>query len=101
MTGLVSTIIGVLGSETQSLDDCVKIKVAVPIAKPVTCPELVTEATEGLVLDHIPPVDGDKVLVLPIHRLEAPVMVTTGFGVTLILADATAEQPFKLVTVTL
>lgn len=101
ITGLVSTIIGELGSETQPLDDCVKIKVAMPVEIPVTKPVLVTEATDGLVLDHIPPVDGVRVLVLPIQRLEAPVMDTTGLAVTLMLADATAEQPFTLVTVTL
>jgi hypothetical protein len=101
ITGLVSTIIGELGSETHPLDVWVKIKSAVPVESPVTKPVLVTDATDGLVLDQIPPVEGERVLVLPIQRLDAPVMDTTGLAVTLMLADATAEQPFKLVTVTL
>lgn len=43
----------------------VKVKVAVPVETPVTTPALVTVATSGLELVQVPPVGGDKVIVLP------------------------------------
>ena len=41
----------------------VKVNVAVPADLPVTMPELSTDATAGLLLDQVPPVDGDNVVV--------------------------------------
>lgn len=90
-----------MGLDVHPVDDCVKIKVAVPLAIPVTRPLLFTIATEGLELAHIPPVEGDNVEVLPIQILDEPVIETVGLGVAVILAEATAEQPLRLVTVTL
>lgn len=72
-----------------------------PVARPVTRPALLTEATDGFVLDQTPPVDGVKLVVLPIQILDAPLIDTVGRAVAVILAEATAEQPLRLVTVTL
>ena len=44
----------------------------------MTTPALVTEATAVLSDTQVPPVDGVKFLVLPIHTLGAPVIATTG-----------------------
>jgi len=43
----------------------VKVNVAVPADSPVTTPVFVTEAINGLLLVQVPPVVGDKVIVLP------------------------------------
>lgn len=59
----------------------VKVKVAVPLDKPVTTPPLVTEATEGLLLTQVPPLVGESWLVPFTHIDVLPVMLTVG-GVT-------------------
>ena len=56
----------------------VNVKVADPAATPVTTPAEVTVATAGLLLTHVPPVVGDKVVVDPIHIELLPVMLTAG-----------------------
>ena len=56
---------------------------AVPCATAVTVlPE--TVATDGLLLTHVPPDAGDKVVVAPIHRFDPPVTLTVGLAVTTI-----------------
>ena len=52
--------------QVHPVDVSVKIKRAEPFATPVTIPALLTTATEGLVLDQMPPVAGDKVVVAPV-----------------------------------
>lgn len=99
--GLVSTETGLVGLDEQPVEVCVKTKVVVPVARPVTSPALLTEATPGLELDQTPPVEGDKLVVLPIQMLDAPLTETVGRAVAVMLAEATAEQPLRLVTVTL
>ena len=71
----------------QPVEVCVKVNVEMPAASPVTIPPLVTDATAGLLLTHVPPEDGDKVVVSFIHIEVGPVMLTTGqaFTVTEIL----------------
>ena len=49
----------------QPVIELVNMKVAVPADIPVTTPALVTEAINGLLLIQVPPVLGDKVIVLP------------------------------------
>ena len=78
----------------------VKIKVAVPALHPVTTPALVTVATDGLVLDQVPPVAGVRFVVVPGQILVAPETLTIGFGLTLMTTDGTAVHPKSLVTVT-
>lgn len=54
-------------AETQVVVVFVKVNVAVPGDIPVTVPPFVTVATVGLLLDHVPPVVGDKVVVALTH----------------------------------
>lgn len=70
----------------------VNTKLALPNAKPVTTPLFVTEATAGLLLTQVPPVAGDKVVVLPIQIEAGPLMLTTGLGRTSI-SPVTELQP--------
>jgi hypothetical protein len=72
------------------VDVCVKVKVAVPPATPVTTPPLVTVATAVLLLLHVPPVVGDKVPVLPTHIDEGAVTVGNALIVT---DDVVLEHP--------
>ena len=48
----------------------------------MTTPAEVTVATEVLLLTHVPPVVGDKVVVDPIHIELLPVMLTAGKALT-------------------
>jgi hypothetical protein len=57
---------------------------AVPELTPVTIPSFVTDATEGLLLDQVPPVEGLSEVVAPIHICDGPNMDTKGFGKTVI-----------------
>lgn len=66
----------------------------------MTTPTFDTEATEGLELDHVPPVVGDNVVVEPTHIVEGPVTETAGLGLTFMVMLGTALQPISLVTVT-
>ena len=63
----------------------VKVKVAVPAETPVTTPASVTVATAGLLLTHVPPLVGDKVVVPFTQIKTAPVMLTVGFAFTVTL----------------
>lgn len=81
-TGIAFTVTGAVAADTQPVLVLVKVNVAVPAATPVTTPALVTVATAGLLLTQVPPVVGDKPVVLPTQMLVAPVMLTTGVGFT-------------------
>lgn len=71
----------------------VKVKVAVPTDTAVTTPVVAfTVATEGLLLDHVPPVFGDKVVVLPTHIAVAPDILTEGRGLTF-MATVSEQEP--------
>ena len=56
----------------------VKVKVALPAVKPITNPASVTDATNGLLLTHAPPVVGNSCDVLLIQIDELPVIFTVG-----------------------
>ena len=56
------------------------LNVTLPIVMPVTSPALVTVAIAVLLLVQVPPVVGDKVVVLPRQTEEAP--LTTGKALT-------------------
>lgn len=57
--------------------------VVLPRAIPVTTPELLIVATEGLLLLQVPPdVASASVMVLPIHTLPGPVIAATAFTET-------------------
>lgn len=58
-----------------------------PGLTPVTFPEELTVATEGLPLVHEPPAGvTDNVIVVPTHTLAAPMNIGTGFTDTLYCA---------------
>jgi hypothetical protein len=65
----------------------IKVNVADPVLRPVTIPALVTLATEGLLLTHVPPVDGERVVVVPTHILVGPVTETGVLAETVIMAE--------------
>jgi hypothetical protein len=67
------------------VDVSVKVKVAIPAETPVTSPALVTVAIALLLLNQVPPVDGDKLMVLPTHTEDAPVL-TVGKAFTVMVA---------------
>lgn len=64
--------------------------VTVPEAMPVTTPEELTDATDGALLLHVPPVGtADSVVDDPMHKVLLPVMAALPFTVTV----RTTEQP--------
>ena len=81
-TVLVAITVTALVVLLQFVVDEVNVKVADPAATPVTTPAEVTVATDGLLLTHVPPVVGDKVVVAPMHIELLPVMLTVGNGLT-------------------
>lgn len=81
-TGRALMVTTEVGKETQPVLELVYIKVAVPAKTPVTTPELVTVATAGLLLAHVPPEFGDKEVVPATQMLLAPVILTTGMAST-------------------
>jgi len=60
----------------------VKVNVTVPADTPVTTPPLVTVAIAVLLLVHVPPVVGDKVIVLPTQTAEPAVTIGKGLTIT-------------------
>jgi hypothetical protein len=62
--------------------DEVNVNVELPTDNPVTRPALLTEATRGLLLTQIPPVVGDREVVVPISMVEFPVISNTGRALT-------------------
>jgi hypothetical protein len=91
--GFAPTVITDVASLGHPVLVCVNVNVAVPIATPVTTPAFVTVATAELLLDHVPPVVGLKVEVLPIQSDVPPVTLTLGFAFTVNGAVATDEHP--------
>ncbi len=73
----VLTVMGGVGLEIQPAV-LVNVKVAVPALTPVTTPALVTVATAGLLLTHVPPVEGDNVVVPPTQIVPGPGIETMG-----------------------
>lgn len=87
------TVITLEVSETQPVKVFVKINLAVPAASPVIKPALLMVATGGLVLIHVPPVVGDKLVVLPTQILPSPFSTTIGLGLTVIGFEFSDTQP--------
>lgn len=63
------------------------MKVELPCETPVTKPALVMVATAGLVEIQVPPVDGVKVVVVPIQIRADPVMTGSGLPFMVILSE--------------
>lgn len=70
--GLVCTVTGDVVAE-QPVAVSVNSKLVDPFDTPVTTPLLVTVAIEGLLLIHVPPVEGVRVTVFPMHTSEGAV----------------------------
>jgi hypothetical protein len=71
-----------VGSDTQPVVELVNVKNAVPSDTEDTSPELFTVATAGLLLTHVPPDVGDKVVVDPRQIILEPVKLTSGLSFT-------------------
>lgn len=91
--GFSFTITLLVALETQPLEFWVKVKVAMPFDNPVTNPLLSTLATTGLLDVQTPPVEGVKVVVVPIHKLLLPVIVAVGLVDTVTTAEGLLIQP--------
>ena len=98
--GLAFTIIGVEARDEHPVELCVKVKVAIPPAIPVTIPALVTVATVGLLLDHVPPVLGNNEVVLPMQIFVEPATFIAGRAFTPIVVKPVPVHPRLFVTVT-
>ncbi len=94
--GFSLTITLFVAFETQPLEVCVNVKVAMPLDKPVTKPELSTPATAGLLDVHMPPLDGVRFVVVPIHRLLLPVIETVGLVETVTAVEGLLTQPVEV-----
>jgi hypothetical protein len=82
VVGRAFTVTVLVASDGQSVVLFVNVNVAVPPLTPVTTPPLVTVAIELLLLTHVPPEVGLKVVVDPSHIVLAPVILTLGFEFT-------------------
>lgn len=71
--GKAFTVTIPVGFDTHPEDE-VNVNVAVPTIIPVTIPALLTDATAGLLLAHVPPLVGLNVVVVAGHIEELPVM---------------------------
>ena len=99
--GIAFTVTAAVAKDAHPVLVCVNVNVGAPLATPDTTPALVTVANAVLLLVHVPPVVGDKVVVAPTHIAFAPVMLTTGLALIVTTISALAlSQPlaFELVT---
>lgn len=71
----------------------VNLNVDRPCERAVTIPKLVIDAIDGLFEVQVPPVDGEKLVVAPMHNTEGPLRLTTGFGFTSIGNDSLELHP--------
>jgi hypothetical protein len=74
------------------VEDCIKVNVTIPPESPVTVPVFVTDAIAGLLLIHVPPFTGDKVVVVMAQIEFVPVMLTAGRSLTVAVV-VVALQP--------
>ena len=97
------TVTADVANEVQPVLVCINVKVAIPPDTPVTIPASVTVATDVLLLVHVPPVVGDKVVVVPTHIAVDPVMLTIGKLLTVTTAlpvIVSVQPPVTLVATT-
>lgn len=94
--GLPYTVTLLVAFDIQPVVVLVNIKPVEPAETPVTNPALVTLATVGFTTDHVPPVEGDKVVVPLIQIPLGPVTETTGLAFTISVAVGRLEHPVVL-----
>jgi hypothetical protein len=90
--GLPLINIGFVGFDVHPVLD-VNVNVTLPCETPVTIPLVVTVAIEGLLLLHVPPVDGDSVVFAPGQIDVGPDIVTVGLGPIVIGCEALDIHP--------
>jgi hypothetical protein len=90
--GNAFTVIAVVGAEIQPAV-LVKVKVADPLATPVTTPAAVTVATAVLLLAQVPPVVGERAEVVPTQIGFAPLIVAIGNAFMVMAAVGAELQP--------
>jgi hypothetical protein len=93
---LEPTVTGAVAFDVQPVALLVKVKVTEPLLTPVTTPELFTVAIELLLLAHVPPVEGNKVVVLPTHMEEEPEIPTAGIAFMVIVAVGFEAHPVEV-----
>lgn len=93
--GLATMVIALVGLDVHAVDVCVKVNVTVPALTPVTTPALVTVAIEALLLNQVPPLVGESVVVAPSQIEAGPVMPTTGIATTVIAPVAFDVHPVE------
>ena len=72
------------------------MKVACPWLRPVTIPPLLIDAIEGLLLVHVPPLEGVKLDRLPTQMAALPVRFMVGLSFTVIEDVGDETQPETL-----
>ena len=72
------------------------MNVAVPGFNPDTKPLEVTLATALLLLNHVPPLEGERLVFPPIHISSTPTKEIVGFGLTINSDAIDAEHPVEL-----
>ena len=71
-TGFTSMVAFPVGLDAQPVAVDVNVKFTEPAATAVTTPALLTVAMALLLLVQVPPEEGDKVVLSPIHKIEEP-----------------------------
>jgi hypothetical protein len=94
--GLVLTVTVGDGLDWHPVVVLVNVKLTVPADTPVATPLLVIVATAGLLLTHVPPVVGDKLVVLPTHIEVLPDTLAFGLALTVIVGVGVDAQPVVL-----
>lgn len=91
--GFGLTMIAEVLSDSQPVAASINFNVALPELKPTTIPEFVVATIAALLLIQVPPVDGYKVVVPPIHIEELPTRLTVGLLYTAIFWLFNDTQP--------
>ena len=97
--GLAFIVIGFVGFDVHPVEEFVNKNVAEPPLTPVTRPVLLTVATAGLLLVHVPPLEGLNVVVAPAQMVEFPVIETVGLGFTVMAFVGFDTQPLDFVNI--
>jgi len=91
-TGVSCTTTTSLVSELQPVPESRNIKLTLPSEIPVTRPVLSTVATDGLVLDQVPPLLGISWVSVPIQIEVSPSINTISFPLTVMLSVGSEWQ---------
>jgi hypothetical protein len=90
--GLLLTMMSFVGFEAQPTL-LVKVKFTLPALRADTIPLLVTVATLGLLLVHVPPIVGVREVVLCAHTIVFPIMFATGLSFIVTMPEGLEVHP--------